>query len=121
LGTIVAENGKPDPTPMIAWAESTETLGGTLTRTFVRVWPFVVVGGITAGRIFDWPGSIAWLPYIVAFGWALATRARATKVSEAVTKHEGGVRAYIELIKLVEDQKFEAPRLEEQIGRASCR
>ena len=113
LGALVAENGKPDPTPMIAWAESAETLGGSLTRAFVRVWPFVTIGAIAAGRVLGWPSGIAWLPYLASFGWALLTRNRASKVSDAVTRHEGGVRAYVELIALVEKEKFEASRLKE--------
>lgn len=119
LGAVVTEEGKPDPSRAIAWAESKDTLGGAW---FVRAWPFVVIASIVLARMHVIPAGYAWTAYGIAFAYSLATRARAQKTSEALLQHEGGVRAYLDLIALVEREKFDAPHLRslsEKLANAS--
>lgn len=119
LGTVAMEHGKPDPTPMIRWSESSESLAGPLGRLFIRIWPFVIVASIVAAKLFPIPTSVPWAAYLVAFVYALATRNRSQQVSAAVTQNEGGVRAFVDLVALVEHERFEAPRLKALGSRLS--
>jgi hypothetical protein len=117
LGAVAAE-GKPDPTPLFAWAESKDGLGGALLRAFTRAWPFVVVGTLLVGRLaLHLPPGLLLMPYAVAFTFAFLTRPRAMQVSQAVTQHEGSVAAYVEMLHAVEAATFEAPLLRELQGK----
>ena len=117
LGAVAME-GKPDPTPLFAWAESKEGLGGGAVRAFCRAWPAVVVGTLAVGRLaIHLPLGLLLLPYAVAFAFAFLTRNRAMIVSQAVTQHEGSVAAYLEMLRAIEGARFEAPLLVELQGK----
>jgi hypothetical protein len=119
LGTLIRAD-KPDPGPLIAWAESTPVVSAL---PLARVAAFVLPALLALAFVFSQLGLVpARLVLFIALGqwlYALSLLPKVEPIAGAVSAREGALAPYRSMLELIAKQRFEAPllqRLQTKIG-----
>ncbi len=111
-GKARAARPAPDPEPLLAWAESTPTLGKKTAIVWAaRVLPLLSVAGMVGSAWFGLP-ALAWgVPIALSVLLNLTTRTETTRVFAAVSSTEGAFLRYGAMLALLEKLDLPSPLL----------
>jgi ABC-type multidrug transport system fused ATPase/permease subunit len=126
-GGVLADE-RPDPTPLIAWAEGREAPPSALRRALPFIaWlqPLVVLAVSALGPLLGAPTRVVTVVCIAAIVAGIAVSSRLAPLLEAVSTRGSTVTRWRAMLALLEREPFDAPRLQtlratlEAGGRAS--
>ena len=117
LGSLLDDQDeKPDPRPFVMWAgQSTSNAGGAGLPGVLRIVAFVVplltIGAMIAGGMGIVHRMLFLLPFAVSIVVLGALRGRIQPALEAASSKESALSRYGGMLRLLEDEKLEAPLL----------
>lgn len=116
LGSLLDENEKPDPRPFVMWAgQSTSAAGGAklpaAMRVVAAVVPLLTIGCVIAASMGLVHRLLFLAPFMIAMVALGAMRSRIQPALEAASSKESALSGYAGMLKLLEDEKLEAPVL----------
>jgi ABC-type multidrug transport system fused ATPase/permease subunit len=116
LGALIEESDeKPDPRPFVMWAgQSGSNAGGRLPKglgVVALVLPLLTIGTLIAGTM----GLLPWLVFLAPFAVSVvvlgALRSKIQPALEVASSKESALSRYGAMLKLLEEENFEAPML----------
>ncbi|MBX3215478.1 MAG: DNA mismatch repair protein MutS [Labilithrix sp.] len=117
LGSLLEDqDDKPDPRPFVMWAGQARSSagGGRLPgalRLVALVVPLATVGTLIAGSMGLVHRMLFLLPFALSVSILAALRARIQPSLEAASSKESALSRYGAMLRLLEDEKLEAPLL----------
>ncbi|HEX3772141.1 MAG TPA: hypothetical protein VHV30_14795, partial [Polyangiaceae bacterium] len=109
-GAILDED-KPDPSGLVAWAESSTPPPSALLRALAWVQPIAVFAVLAVGTSLGLPGGIVTGIGVAAIAAGLASTNRFGPMLEAVSSKESAVTRWRAMLAAIEREAFTAPRL----------
>jgi hypothetical protein len=108
-GGVLADE-KPDPAPLLGWAEKT---GGLPRVLAVLAWvlPAAVIGLIALGPVLGLSTRVVTIAVIAQIAVGIAVGVRLTPMLSAASSRESAATRWRSMIAAVEDEPFEAPLL----------
>jgi hypothetical protein len=113
-GVLAGE--KPDPAPLLAWAESSEGVSPAL------VWagwvlPALAVASVAGRSVLGANAGLSTWMIVAVLGVGIAIGARLTPFLEAASARQSAATRWRAMVAAIEEQPFEAPLLLELRGR----
>ncbi len=108
-GAVMGDE-KPDPTPLIRWAEERQE-APALARWMAWTLPALVLGAIGFGSVLSVPTSTITILCVVAIAIGIGTGGRFAPMLEAVSARESSVTRWRAMMAAIERENFDAPLL----------
>jgi len=111
LGALIAAD-KPNPDPLLAWAEGGTNVDSPMMRRSVAVaLPIVTAFVFTLGQLDVLPSNVWLAALAVQWIFALSLLPKIEPIAAAVSSREGALARYRSMLELIEKERFEAPTL----------
>jgi predicted ATPase len=121
FGALIAAD-KPNPDPLIAWAEGSESV--PIARAVAFVLPAITMGLIALGA-FGLVPSNAWIvPLVAQWAYGFGLLPKIEPIAAAVSSREGALARYRSMLEEIERQSFDAPllrSLKDDVARGEAR
>lgn len=117
-GVLAGE--RPDPAPLLAWAERKDEALAPSLRVLAWLVPGAVIASIAVTLGMHLPAGIVTLAVVCAIAVGLATSRRLVPMLEAASSREQAVSRWRAMIEAIEREPFDAPLLVRQRERLSA-
>lgn len=109
---LLFANDKPDPAPLLAWAEArTAPLVPAAIVPSLWLAPAAVVALFAMARVAMVPES-AWIAAaVVVAAWGLSKLPKVEPIAAALNAREGALERYRAMLERIENERFESPKL----------
>jgi len=112
LGTLIRAE-KPDPAPLLAWAESPPVVSALpLARVAAFVLPLFLIIAFALSQLDIVPIRLVLVAALGQWLYALSLLPKVEPIAGAVSAREGALAPYRSMLELIAAERFEAPALE---------
>ena len=109
-GAVMGDE-RPDPTPLIRWAEQRENDGPAAARWIGWILPAVVLCAVVLGPLVHMPTAAITAICVVAIAVGISAGARFAPMLDAVSARESSVTRWRAMMAAIEREPFDAPLL----------